>query len=323
MNPLNIDFQPSPGLLERMPSRRQNLSPLSMFLLASCCLLLHLGCLAIPIPQGYRNIERAGKKIEPYKLGFVVPGQTTKTEFIEKVGKPYLMMDDYGVMAYYWKMLAVSMPWFVGGYGGGTGSVAEFQPQYLLLVSYDDRGVINNYETIRIETQCVDAFSKNSGATSRSKTVNEYALDWLGKSVSIGRKFTTVDLPAGKSIVYVFHRLADGLQRSPNFLDGVFLDGNLWAEVKPGQYAPIIVSPGFHTIGFERDIRTTDKFLHPDREAPVPSLTDTIDARPNQAYFLEICFIERDSRDFKKTAVFSRPSEDMALSKLAGLTRAR
>jgi hypothetical protein len=322
MNTLPIGFQPSPSLLARMPSRRQKLSPRFMFLLASCCLLFHPGCLAIPIPQGYRNIERAGKKIEPYKLSFVVPGQTTKTEFIDKVGKPYLMMDDYGVMAYYWKMLSASVLWAVGAPGGGAGGIAEVQPQYLLLVSYDDQGVIHNYETIRIATQCVDAFSKNSGAASRSKTVNEYALEWIGKSASLGKKFSTVDGPAGKSVMYVFHRVPDGLQRA-RFIDGVFLDGNLWAEVKPGQYVSIIVSPGFHAIGFEQDIRTTDKFLHPDREAPVPSLTDTIDTRPNQVYFLEISFIERDSRDFKKTAVFSRLSEDVALPKLAGLTKAR
>ena len=76
-------------------------------------------------------------------------------------------------------------------------------------------------------------------------------------------------------MVYVFHRLnADDLQRSPNLIDGVFLDGNLWAELKRGQYTSIVVSSGFHAIGFERDIRTSDKFLHPDREAPEPSLTD-------------------------------------------------
>ncbi len=255
-----------------------------------------------------RNIEREGKKIEETKLNFVVPGQTGKAEFIDKVGQPYLMMDDWGVMAYFWKMLAAYVVW-AAPYAGG---IAEVEPNYILLVSYDDRGVINNYEIIR---HVFDLFPK---------TVNERALQWAGKGASIGGKFTPVDLPAGKSVVYVFHRFnVNELQQSPDRLDGVFLGGNLWAELQWNQYAPMVVSSGSHTIGFEPNIRKTDKFLHPHRQAPEPSLTTTIDTVPNQAYFLEISFIEPDSRDFKKTAVFSRLSEGVAMPKLAQLKRAR
>ena len=92
---------------------------------------------------------------------------------------------------------------------------------------------------------------------------------------------------------------------------------------KWGQYTSIVVSPGSHTIGFERDIRTSDKFLHPDRQAPEPSLTTTIDVLPNQAYFLEICFIERDSRDFKKTAVFSETLRGRGRAKVGRFTKSQ
>lgn len=287
--------------------------PLTILFLACCCLCLHPGCLAIPIPLAHRNIEREGKKIEGTKLNFVVPGQTTKAEFIDKVGQPYLMMDDYGVMAYYWKMLAAYVPYIVGGgpYAAAVG-IGEVQPQYLLLVSYDDQGVITNYETIR---HTFDLFPK---------TVNERALQWAGKGTSLGEKFSPVELPAGKSVVYVFHRFnVNEVQQSPDRLDGVFLDGNLWAELKWNQYSPIVVSSGSHTIGFEPTIRKTDKFLHPNRPETEPALTTTIDTLPNQAHFLEVSFIERDSRDFKKTAIFSRLSEGVALPKLVQLKRAR
>lgn len=287
--------------------------PLTILFLACCCLCLHPGCLAIPIPQAHRNIEREGKKIEEATLSFVVPGKTTKAEFIEKIGQPYLMLDDHGVMAYYWKMLAAYVPYVVGGgpYAAAAG-IAEVKPQYLLLVSYDDQGVITNYETIR---HTFDLFHK---------TVNEQALQWAGQGASLGKKFTPVDLPAGKSVVYVFHRFnINEVQQSLDRLDGVFLDGNLWAELKWHQYAPIVVSSGSHTIGFEPNIRTTDKFLHPHRPKTEPALTTTIDTLPNQSYFLEISFIERDSRDVKKTPVFSRLSEGVALPKLLQLKRAR
>jgi hypothetical protein len=290
--------------------------------LACCCLCLYPGCLALPIPQRHRNIETMGQKVEEAQLSFVVPGQTTKAEFIEKVGQPYLMMDDWGVMAYDWKMLAAYVP-YLGYYIVPGISKVEFE--YLLLVSYDDQGVIKKYETNRIESSVASVFSKSGGTPLfGQKTVNEQALQWVGQGADLGRKFTPVDLPAGKSVVYVFHRFdINEVQQSPDRLDGVFLDGNLWAELKWHQYAPIVVSSGSHTIGFEPNIRKTDKFLHPHRPKTEPALTTTIDALPNQSYFLEISFIERDSRDFKKTPVFSRFSEGVALPKLVQLKRAR
>jgi hypothetical protein len=87
---------------------------LPVLFLACCCLSFHPGCLAIPIPQGYRNIETYGKKVEQTQLSFVVPGQTTKVEVIEKMGQPNLMLDDLGVMAYGWKMLVAYVPWAIG-----------------------------------------------------------------------------------------------------------------------------------------------------------------------------------------------------------------
>ena len=244
----------------------------------------------------------------------MVPGETTKAEFIERIGQPYLVLDDLGVMAYYWKMLAAYVPWFAGGYYGGAAGIVEVDRQNVLLVAYDDRGIIERYEYIR-KFQADGLF--------KAKTVEELARQWAA-GIHQYRNYSAASPPVDKSVVYVFHHIDPlNMERSPNSIDGVFLDGKLWAELKMWQYAAIPVSPGPHVIGFERDIRTTDKFLHPDRQNPVPSLTETIDVRPNQPYFLEIFFLERDSRDFKKTPVFSRLSESVALPKLAGLKRAR
>ena len=103
----------------------RRLRPLTILFLACCCLCLHPGCLALPIPQRHRNIETLGKSVEETKLSFVVPGQTTKAEFIDKVGQPYLMMDDWGVMAYYWKMLAAYVP-FVGPSRGAAAGLQKW-----------------------------------------------------------------------------------------------------------------------------------------------------------------------------------------------------
>ena len=58
--------------------------PLTILFFSVLLLLLNPGCLYIP--QGHKNIELSGKRIEEEKLNFVVPGKTTKAEFIEKVG---------------------------------------------------------------------------------------------------------------------------------------------------------------------------------------------------------------------------------------------
>jgi hypothetical protein len=327
MNTMNTLFQPSPGLLRRNLPKRHLLSLLAILILACCSLLLHPGCVAIPIPQGYRNLEREGKRIGEARLSFVVPGETTKAEFIERIGEPYLVLDEYGVMAYYWKMIAAYVPWVIGVPGGGAAGILEVDRQHVLLVSYDDRGIIDRYETIK---------NFQGAGLSKAKPVDELARQWAAKMNIDGlarqwaakmhcvRNSTATSSPVGKSVVYVFHH-ADplGTGRSPNSVDGVFLDDNLWAELTPGQYAAIPVSPGPHTIGFERDIRTTDTFIHPERQKPQPFLTESINVRPDQNYFLEVYFVERDSRDFKKTPTFSELSEEVALPKLAGLKRVR
>ena len=313
MNALPLVFRPSCHLLWRCVRIRQKLGYLPIILVAWGCLCLHLCCIAIPIPQGYRNIESEGERIGEARLSFVVPGETTKAEFIERIGQPYLVLDDLGVMAYYWKMLAAYVPWFVGCYTG-MGGVAEVDRQNVLLVSYDDRGIIDRYETIK---------NFQVAGLSKAKTVEELARQWAAKRHCF-RNFTPASSPVSNSVVYVFHHINPlSMERSPNSVDGVFLDGSLWAELKPGQYTAIPVSPGLHVIGFERDIRTTDKFLHPNRQEPQPFLTESIDVRSDQTYFLEVYFLERDFRDFKKTPSFSRLSEEVALPKLAGLKRAR
>ena len=102
------------------------------------------------------------------------------------------MMDDIGVMAYYWKMLAGYVPWLLvgAGVGGGgmTGGVLELSKGYILLVAYDDDGCITKYETIR---------------PFLVKTVNERAIQWAGKG-EFPEKFIPMKIPEDKSVVYVF-----------------------------------------------------------------------------------------------------------------------
>ncbi len=272
-------------------------------------LLLNPGCLIIP--QAHRNIELSGNKIDEEMLSFVVPGKTTKAEFIEKVGQPYLTMDDFGVMAYYWKMLEAYMPWLLVGPGVVAGGVEELSNQYMLLMAYDDNGCITKYETIR---------------PILVKTVNERAIKWAGKGEVLG-EFTPQKIPEDKSAVYIFRSGSwlDGLDKKDKNLkiSGVFLDGKLWAEIYQGQYFPVVLPPGTHKIGVEPSIRAANKFLTPKgQEQPEPLLTTTIDTFANKAYYLEIKSVE-SSKSNERHYYFARLSEDEALPILRKLKRAR
>jgi hypothetical protein len=305
MDTFNADFQPSPDSLRRKPPRCQNLFPLSMLFLACCCLCLHPGCLYLP--QGHRNVELSGKMIDQAQIDFVVPGQTTKAEFIDKVGQPYLMLDDFGVMAYYWKMLTAYVPYLIPGYCGAAAGVVELSQTDILLVAYDDQGIIQKYEIIH-------------PGPILEKTVNERALKWIGRS-DILRKFSPVTVPAGQAVVYIYAprpAILDTIR--PEEISGVFLDGKLWAELFPWQYTQMILPPGTCTIGLEERIRASDKFLHPHRQAPQPAVTTTINIVPDQVYCLEI---PRSDTSMKRAEFFiSRPLND-ALPKLAKLNRVR
>lgn len=139
-----------------------------MLFLACCCLCLHPGCLAIPIPQGSKNIVTYGKKVEETQLSFIVPGQTTKVEVIEKIGQPNLMLDDLGVMAYGWKMLVAYVPYVL--FLRGDAGIEKLDYQCLLLMSYDDRGVIHRSEIVRY-----------SAVASSTKTIEELTRQWAVK----------------------------------------------------------------------------------------------------------------------------------------------
>jgi hypothetical protein len=179
MTTVILGVHPCRGFLGRWRPR-QNLGLLSVLFFSCVCLCLQPSCVALPIPQGFRNIEREGKKIEPYELNFVLPGQTTKTEFIERIGQPYLMLDDLGVMAYYWKMLSAYVPWI----GYGAAGMAEMDRQYLLLVLYDDHDVIEHYEIIRKyqkNEKSIFNQDKTDPRILESITVHELARQWAAK----------------------------------------------------------------------------------------------------------------------------------------------
>jgi hypothetical protein len=276
------------------------------FLSFFCLLLCHPpGCLYIP--QGHKNIELRGTKIGEEKLGFLVPGKTTKAEFIEKVGRPYLMMDDYGVMAYHWKMLKGYIPFFVPGYTGVLAGVGQVSKNYLLLLSYDDKGVITRYETIQ-------SFA--------SKPVNEQAIEWVGRG-EILHRFTPVKIPEGKSVVYVYQRRFFGGGAKPDErITGVFLNGDLWAELLGGEYAVMVLPPGCYRIGVEPSIRSSEKFLNPNRAYQLaPETTTTLDTQADKAYYLTIN-LPMDYRKGKGVFI-ARPPEEEALRVLAKLKRVR
>jgi|GEM_PF-6904043 len=265
--------------------------PLAVFFLIVTCLSCLAGCLYIP--QRQRQVELRGERLKADKLSVIVPGQTTKAEIIANVGQPYLMLDDFGVMAYYWKMLTAYVPYAFGmGFSGGAG-IIELSETSILLIAYDAEGIVTRYETIHPKL---------------AQTVNEEAITWAGQSACL-TTFRPIPPPPGKAVIYIFRageyepgklkttaREVGGKTQDYD-LSGVFLDGRLWAEIMKGQYCVMILPPGTHPIGVELGIRQTDRFLHLQRQRPEPAYTTDLDVLPDQSYVLELFTREVGTKD--------------------------
>ncbi len=296
--------------------------PLAGFLLGVVCLGCLAGCL-LYIPQRYRQAALAGEKIHTERLRMLVPGETTKAEFIDKVGQPYLDLDDFGVMVYYWKMLSGSLVSIIGGGYQACGAVMEHSETNLLLLAYDADGIITKHEIVRPQLVA---------------TVNESAITWVGQGDRL-TTFTPLTPPPGQAVVNIY-KLRDVLADSPGQpskgavrwrhvgkrmpdgdISGIFLNGTLFAELDFGQYVVITLPPGQHRIGVEPQIRATNRYMVLQRQAPEPAYTTTLATEPNQVDVLEIFF--RDVGLWGKSPGFFRQTLEEAQPRLVRFKRAR
>ena len=100
------------------------------------------GCIIIPTAEHGRNFPTR-VRIEKKTLDLIVPGKTTRKEVLVQMGEPDVTMKKEQVFAYYWTLTA---GYFLVLYPYGS-TEAPIGRTHIVLVEFDDRGVVKRCET--------------------------------------------------------------------------------------------------------------------------------------------------------------------------------
>jgi hypothetical protein len=100
------------------------------------------GCIIIPTAEHGRDFPTR-VRIEKKTLDLIVPGKTTRKEVLIQLGEPDVVMKKEQIFAYYWTLTA---GYFIvgAGYGGGAAPIGR---THIVLVEFDDRGIVKRCET--------------------------------------------------------------------------------------------------------------------------------------------------------------------------------
>lgn len=103
-------------------------------------LLWACGCIWIPTPEHGLLAGRGAVTRED--AAFLTTGVTTREESLLRFGEPDILLEGEKVLAYLW---GVSHGYFaVGGYGAAVGG--PIQKNYLLMMEFDDAGVLRRWD---------------------------------------------------------------------------------------------------------------------------------------------------------------------------------
>jgi outer membrane protein assembly factor BamE (lipoprotein component of BamABCDE complex) len=118
----------------------------SGFIIVLTCIFFVLtGCIAIPIPTTETKLL-AGKPVVNDQISLLIPEITAKEEVLQIFGNPNVIWEDARIFSYNWDKRQAVLLWAVGGYGGGTGGIADIPKQYHLLIQFDEQGRVQRFE---------------------------------------------------------------------------------------------------------------------------------------------------------------------------------
>jgi hypothetical protein len=248
--------------------------------LGACLLLLaSAGCVMI-VPIPWPKMPLAGTEITTERAAFITPGSTHREDVIRELGQPYAEFPDLGILAYTWEMRTDKILWAVGGGGSGgggaMGGAIDVDREYSLLIALDPAGRVVTFET-----------SVRSRSAWSPETVRDHALKWAAaQELAIPDASPMVagqPLAPGESALYV--------SREGGFWDypvmalppEVRVDGTVVGWLRQGEYLPVRLAPGAHTVTVDSFPRQSGK---PAGESTVTSLN--VQLLPGQAQYVTV-----------------------------------
>lgn len=223
----------------------------------------------IPIPSQERTV--VGPEFLPSAIDFVVPGCTTRTDLIERLGKPYTTLERPHVLVYPWTTHGGRVWIIAGGMGAGAIGSVPIHYHHALLIALDETEHVTKVE-----------FTKRSPFD----CMREHAYNWAQANGLAGDQrrepFVLRTIPPGKSVLYVYR--SGGFRDAPSvFIAAVILDINqLLAELRKDEYASVVLEPGNYGI-----------FVSPDAKNPASPYAQAVthipvQMLPDQATFLRV-----------------------------------
>ncbi|ABC76885.1 hypothetical protein [Syntrophus aciditrophicus] len=233
------------------------------------------GCIAIPIPVPEKEVI-SGKEIKGENVAFIKTGATTREEVIEKLGKPYSIIEDIRVISYKWEMLSAYVPWIIGGGYSASGGVLSVPSPKVFFVQFDENEHVIQFEII---TQ------------SPLETIRESAIRWVEKHPETSshkrpEEYSALLIPRDKAMICVYR--PGGFTDAPLLhAPAVFLDDtdNLLAELRKSTYVTAIVPTGIHSITVDSLPGSPRKYFSVQGEHIT---TLTIDVSAGRIYYIKL-----------------------------------
>jgi len=106
------------------------------------------GCAAAIFPTFEHRSETAGTRgeIPERSIAFLHVGSTTRSDVLLALGEPDLAINDDRWFAYRWVMMTGGW-FFIVAANSPVGAAGEFDKTYALIMEFDERGVVQRFET--------------------------------------------------------------------------------------------------------------------------------------------------------------------------------
>ena len=133
------------------------------------------GCVGvIPVPS-FSSKPVAGIPIKPQQTEFIVVGETTHAEVVDRLGARFRESPRVPALAYSWELPGGEGVWWICGLEGGTGDRFEWSRWRAFFVMFDDSGHVASSKFKRLSSrksldeQLEDWFASESRQLSEDK----------------------------------------------------------------------------------------------------------------------------------------------------------
>ncbi len=111
------------------------------------------GCVGvIPVPR-FSNKPVASSAIDPSQADFIVVGETTRAEVVNRLGSEFRESPRLPALAYSWELPGGQGIWWVVSTVGGGGGEFEWSRWRAFFVAFDSKGVVTKTRFVHLSSR--------------------------------------------------------------------------------------------------------------------------------------------------------------------------